>query len=197
MGGPQLTEEQVWKGVGSAAKGAAALVAAIGVVWAALWWALQPRVDEYFDTKLAQFRLELVDISTKLTRIEQALPSPKPFVEFVGNATHEQGVYHAGETIELLYLLRRNLACPTTVNAQFWSYESNTVASELSYQFQATQAATSIDFGLFAVRIRVPEGMKPGVYSYAPLLIPSTEACPLQSTIQVPPSLPFIVEAKP
>lgn len=193
---PHFTEDQFWKAMGSAAKGAAALIAAIGVVWAALWWALQPRIDEYFDAKLSEFRAELTQMSMQLTRIENALPAPRPFIQFrSGGHLPNNRTFKPGDTVTFLYSLRRNKSCPVTVVAQFWSYEKNALASELTYSFSATRFPSSLEYGLQSLRVQLPEDMEEGAYSYAPIFSPSTEACPGERDVQVPPSEFFLIAA--
>lgn len=192
-----FTEQQFLAAVGNAAKGAAALIIAIGVVWAALWWALKPRIDDYFDSRLAEFRTEMSSLSTQLTRIENALPDPRPFIEFKsGGHLPQTRNFKPGETVTFLYQLRRNRSCPSEVQANFWSYDLNSIASEYTYRFSAIQATPSLDFGLFSVRVRIPGDMKPGDYSYAPIIIPDADACPSDTPVQVPPSEFFTVEAE-
>lgn len=184
-----ISDDQLWKAIGSAAKGAAALIIATGILWGAIWWALQPRIDEYFDNKLDQLRTEFGTVSLQLTRIENALPAPRKFLEFTsGGRLPVNRVYEAGGAVSFLYQLRRNKSCSTTVRAQFWSYKQNGIATEYTYEASASQAPTTLDFNLFSVRVRLPENMSDGHYSYVPVLVPDPRACPTEEVVQVPPS---------
>ena len=192
-----ISDDQLWKAIGSAAKGAAALIIATGVLWGAIWWALQPRIDQYFDDKLAELRVEFGSMTMQLTRIENALPAPRGFVEFSGGGKIVGNmVYQPGEVVTFLYQLRRNKSCSTTVRAQFWSAKSNGVVNEYTYDTSAIQAPTSLSYTLFSVRIRLPSDMVDGHYSYTPILLPDTRSCPTEDIIHVPPSDFFTVEAE-
>lgn len=187
--GPHFSEDQFWRALGGAAKGAAALIAAVGVVWAALWWALQPRIDEYFDSRLTEFRTEISALSTQLTRIENSLPGPRPFVEFQSGGRVALGYdYAPGESLVFLYHMRRNKNCPTTVRAQFWSADGNTLAQEYTYDFSTSQPSPSLDFTLQGSRVRLPDALEPGHYSYVPVYIPDSRMCPGENPVQAPPS---------
>lgn len=193
--GPHFTEDQFWRALGGAARAAAVLIAAMGVVWGALWYAFQPRIDSYFDRKLDEFRVEIGQITNQLTRIENALPGPRPFIEFATGGRIPYGDYASGSNVTFLYYLRRNRGCPTVIRAQFWSYETNSLAGEYTYDFSAIQATPSLEFGLFSARVRLPEGMAPGAYAYAPLMIPDTDVCPGELPLQAPPSDFFYVSS--
>ena len=189
-----VSDAQLWKAIGAATKGAAALVIATGILWGAIWWAIQPRIDTYFDGKIDELRTEFSGFAIQLSRIENALPAPRRFVEFAsGGRLPDERLYEAGSTAVFLYQLRRNKSCPTTVRAQFWSYEQNSIASEYSYDTAANQAPTTVSFNLFSVRVRLPEGMEEGHYSYVPVLIPDSRSCPSEEPVQVPPSDFFTV----
>ena len=189
-----ISDDQLWNAIGSAAKGAAALVIATGVLWGAIWWALQPRIDQYFDDKVSQLRTEFGTVSIQLTRIENSLPAPRKFIEFSSGGRLPQGkVYQAGDTAVFLYQLRRNKTCPTSVRAQFWGYEKNGVASEYTYEAAASQAPTTLDFNLFSVRVRLPNDMGDGFYSYIPVLVPDARNCPAEEVVQAPPSDFFLI----
>ena len=192
-----ISDDQLWKAIGSAAKGAAALIIATGVLWGAIWWALQPRIDQYFDDKLAEIRVEFGSMTMQLTRIENALPAPRGFVEFSGGGQiPDNVVYRPGEVVTFLYQLRRNKSCATTVRAQFWSAASNALVNEYTYEASANQAPTSLSYTLFSVRIRLPSDMVDGHYSYTPILLPDTRSCPTEDIIHVPPSDFFTVKAE-
>jgi len=174
-----ISDDQLWKAIGSAAKGAAALIIATGVLWGAIWWALQPRIDQYFDDKLAELRVEFGSMTMQLTRIENALPAPRGFVEFSGGGKIvDNVVYQPGEVVTFLYA------------------NSNGVVNEYTYDTSASQAPTSFSYTLFSVRIRLPSDMVDGHYSYTPILLPDTRSCPTEDIIHVPPSDFFTVEAE-
>ena len=184
-----ISDESIWKAFITASKGAAALIVATGVLWGAIWWALQPRIDQYFSDKLNELRAEFLDVSAQLNRIENALPAPRGFVEFEGGGKlPSAATYNAGEAVVFLYQVRRNRSCSTAVLAQFWSYEKNGIVSEYSYPFTAVQAPITKTSALFSVRVKLPANMSEGNYSYAPILTPDPLRCPSSEIVQVPPS---------
>lgn len=196
MNAPEFNASQFWSVVASTARNVAAVIIAFGVIWGASWYALQPRIDAYFEEKLSAFRTELEAITTRLTQIQSSLPDPKPFVEIKGGGhlAHHEPVQPGG-FLSILYLVRRNSDCPTTVLVQFWSQQANSIASEFNYEVPAQQAAPSFGFQLFPIRVRIPDNIRPGYYSYVPLLIPDRTICPGERSLQVEPSDFFEVKA--
>lgn len=195
MDSPDFNTSQLWSIVGSTVRNVSAVIIGMGIIWGASWYALQPRIDDYFesffDAKFTEISTELRAITLQLQSIRDIMPDFKRFLDMRGSPQLvAQHSYRPGSTLTLLYLVRTNLDCPAIVRAQFFAADINAVATEYSYDVPAQVPARSFDYQLFVARVHLPETMQPGFYSYAPIVLPDRVACPAERNIQVAPS-PF------
>jgi len=187
---PHFDAHQFWSVVGSTMRNVAAVLIAFGVLWAGLWtYVIRPQADIYFEAKLSDLKTGMTTINKRLDQIQAALPDPRPFVEIrgAGKIAGTEEV-QAGSYMTVLYLVRRNSDCPTTIQVQFWSASANGVASEYSYTTPAQQATPSFGFQLASVRVRIPNDITSGWYSYVPTMVPDRTYCPGEINVAVEPS---------
>jgi len=188
---PEINSQQFASALGAAAKNVSAFIIALGIIWGATWYAVQPRIDAYFDDKLAAVTKQLAEVSETLRTLETRLPKRKPFIEVKdGIGIINPGPFTAGRSIGFLYKVRRSLPCTTTMKVQFFSATRNGIAGELTYLIPAHEIASSFGFSLQPMYVRLPADMPAGRYSFVPDLIPDNAECPTQSKYSVAPS-PF------
>lgn len=120
----------------------------------------------------------------------QTLASARPaVVVFSGAGIVSAPTVAAGESLTVVYVLRRTIACETTVNMRFWDHDTNTVIAGPS--MPAVRSPVSPDFGPFAVRVKIPDELPPGHYSYLPEIVPLN--CGVYGAITPPMSETFEV----
>jgi len=97
-----------------------------------------------------------------------------------------------GETLPILFFLRRNASCQTEVQPSFYNIDRNYRTSGEPYLAQ--RAPVTEQSILFQVRVPIPEDLPPARYVYTAELVPID--CGVYGPMQAMPSQPFDVVAK-
>ena len=218
MSTAEITPAMFWAFIATSVRNLAGVVVAVGVVWAVFWQLAQPKFDAYLDSKLsinakslsqseADLKAETHAIRTLLDKlllsvdeIERKLPEARPFIETKGGAqlTYPLEKFLPGDDVTFLYFLRRNIDCPTTVRAQFYSAQASAITPRYSYDVPAVQTPASFGFQYVSMRVPLPLDISPGWYSYVPRLIPDRSVCPGQSDATFEPSEFFeVIDRRP
>jgi hypothetical protein len=171
-----------------------AAAAAIGIIAAVLWYAVEPRIDDWMEDRDRPLLDRLTAIEASLANIQSQITGKKiSVIEFTGGGmVPKPGPFKPGQTVAITYLLRRNLPCATRVQARFLEGATGQIDTSLTYEFTATRAPVSREYSLFTVRLRLPDNIRPGKWSYAPLLEPKD--CQGIDNVQPPISEFFQVE---
>ena len=112
-------------------------------------------------------------------------------VEFEGKPQLVNGpIYRPGETIRLLYFLRRNATCITDVEINFYDVDRN-VFINFGVR-EAVRAPVTRKYIPFPVDVVIPQNIRPGRYVYAPDITPID--CGVYGTMSVIPSQIFTIE---
>lgn len=163
------------------------VLSAIAVGLTRPYW--QPIQDswERFSETLIQVQEQLAELRALVdTRLEPRL------LEFHGNGIIVGNqVVPAGGEITVFYSLRRNAACDTEIERNFYNIERGTTVPTGS--FRATKAPVTRQFVAFKIDIRIPEDLAPGMYLYRPTARPLN--CGIYSEMVLPPAGPFQVTA--
>lgn len=206
----KIDHAQFWAFMFSGIRNIAAVIIALGVIIVTGWRFVQPAVDDYLTEKFqaqaetlvqseAVLKQELATLQSDMARvlqtvddIVQRLPETRPFVEVkgAGQLMFPARSYTPGEDVPLLYFLRLNADCPSTVRVQFYSARLASILSRYSYDIPSVQGSPSFGFQPFNVRVQLPEDMPSGSFSYSPRIIPDRTVCPGQRDVVLPPS-PF------
>lgn len=178
----------------------ASLIVSIGVVSGAVWYGFQPRIDTYIEDKITAATVEItkgqLEMNQTLVLIGNRINGqpPIPFIEFRGTGIlRTEGPFKAGGKVPLVFHLRRNGTCPTTVRVRFMN-EAGVVDSALSVEMKASPAPITRTFEPFPVNVRLAPDHPKGRWSYVPTLIPDPRICPGEQSVNVPPSEFFDVE---
>jgi hypothetical protein len=173
---------EVWIAIGSGAKkfatGLLLAVSAGGVVIGGSMTVARPYIDAWFQGEFLEASEPILVAIRKLQESNDRLASqialvdPRELLEFNGAPILLRESVRRGETIPVLYSLRRTEDCPTTIIVQFVSGELQRVDTALTYSIEATRSRVSRDFGNFVVDVRIPAGTQPGRYSYQPVAVP-------------------------
>lgn len=166
----EVTAQQVGMGLFNLLKSAVAMFTALGAFCAALWWAMEPRVEEWLEA-----------------RIEGALathnaPSNFLLVESPGLVLGK-GPFEPGGVVPVMFLVQRLQGCATDVEVRFIRSATGNVDSSLTYLIPATRAPITQNAQPFVVSVRLPDNMPPGEWIYAPFLTPSLVECPGASSV--------------
>lgn len=94
-----------------------------------------------------------------------------------------------GDTISVLYFMRRNASCQTILEPVFYNINTNTpYPGTLRYTQRAPVTSTYI---LFPVAVSIPDNLPDGEYVYSPYIEP--EDCGIYRRLRVPPTESFMV----
>lgn len=186
----------LWHAFFGTLRSIAAAVVALGILWGGTWFAFQPRVDGYFEAKLEPMTREVERLSAQLETLNRLMgQETTPFIEFFGNGKLiEEGPFVPGQRVGVLYMVRRNQPCASTVRVEFFSEQERGVVSQYSHEIQGVNAPVTTRPIQFPIYIDLPRNLRPGRYSYTPMMIPDREECPRASIVPVPPSDFFEVE---
>lgn len=153
------------------------------------------------DERMSAVRTEIDETEQVLTKIRQHLeflPQPQ-VVEFDGRGSVDTSItYEAGGVVPVTYQLRRTSTCNTIVVVRFYNHDLSRVDTSLTRRLPATQAAITQRDQLFTVDVALPEHMRPGVYSYVPIVTPdySDPTCLGYEDVVPPQSDRFTVREK-
>lgn len=185
-------------------------IAAMGVVSMAIWYVVEPRLEDWvderfepieqtFDTRIRAFDEQMARMAGLFARLEGRIlsfPNP-PILEFSGGPIiiNQQKEYRPGDYVRIMYLLRRNASCDTTITARFASITTGAMDSSMTYEFKASRATVSSEFVLFVARIRIPMEAHEDTYTYVPVarVTDAAPECASFAEVYVPPSPPFRV----
>lgn len=163
---------------------AAVSLAMTAVGWAFLTW------TEWRDVPDRQLKAD-----ERMARIEQnlaALGADRPqIVSFLGAGIVSEPVARPGGHLNVTYVLRRNIDCPTRVLVRFYDLSANVIASRYSYSIDAVRSPVSSSYSPLAIRVSIPGNMAPGHYAYFPELHP--QDCGAYGPMVPPMSHPFQV----
>lgn len=126
-----------------------------------------------FWTLTRPYLAPFLDLPQKVAEINARLaPIAQPhLVEFKGiGLVINQNKMVTGETLRILYNLKRNADCTTDVEQIFVNVDTG--AKTLTSTIRATQAPVSNDFSSFILELPIPSNLPDGRYSYFPRLIP-------------------------
>ena len=124
----------------------------------------------------------------------RSLLNQKPnIIDYIGGGVIKRSYaqIRAGNTINIVYVLRRNASCSTDVTVQFFDHDNNVIRGSLNYTIRATQAPVSKEFSIFTVPVRLPDNMPDGNFSYAPIITPidcgvyQAQKAPLSESFEV------------
>jgi len=187
----------------------AAVIIAMGVLGTFGWRLASPSVDAFLQERLiehaaaletasarrdadaAQLRSELARLIASVDGIAARLPPERPFIEFQSGGrlvAPDGAVFAPGDDVPFLYYLRRNRDCPSTVRIQFYDANINAITARYSYEIPAVQAAPSFGFQAMLIEVTLPDNIRPGLYSYAPRIIPDRLQCPGEADVTPAPS---------
>lgn len=169
----------------------ASLIGSISALVGISWVLFGGFVDDYLSGR-EKLIIERLDVIEKSISAVKASIGGAAYIEFNGrgNIPIKQD-YQPGQSVTIMYNLRRNLPCRTTVQVRFMNGRTMQVDSSLTYEIPATQARVLPDFSNFPVQVRLPGDIPPGEWAYAPLLLP--EDCNNQRPIEPPVSDFFTV----
>ena len=115
-------------------------------------------------------------------------------VDFIGTPqviTNKE--IYPGDAISILYFLKRNASCETTVFPRFLNVDTNIPVTGES--FRADQAPVSSEPLTFPVTVALPKNIPPGRYVYVPRILALN--CGVYKETVVPPTTIFVVKPKP
>lgn len=142
--------------------------------------------------RMAELQLQLNEVDRDIDQFNlrfREMSEPQ-VVEFrnVGIITNTEPVPPGG-TINAIYLLRRNIDCPTVIEPYFINVETNqTYAGEV---FFARRSSVSEHYQSFPIPIELPSHLPDGRYVYAPIMDP--QDCGVYQRIVLPLSTIFEV----
>lgn len=112
------------------------------------------------------------EMPERLDRIEARLGEvPElPFVEFMPTARMWPETVQAGDTVRIVYVLRRNRDCAMTVDRQFQRVSASSIDPALSTTERAATPPLTIGYEVFTVPVTVPASIGPGLFAYRPVL---------------------------
>ena len=156
-------------------KNMASTIASISILLGALTYIGKPHLEIWMDEREQATLYEIQEIRDDQREIKNLLKGiqPEDLIEFKGiGYLLEDKVYEPGDVVKVMYNLRRNYACKTTIQVRFLEKYTGQYDSSLTYNIPSTVASITEDFIIFIVTVRLPEEMKGGEYSYAPLIQP-------------------------
>jgi len=111
-------------------------------------------------------------VPERLDRIEARLGEvPElPFVEFMPTARMWPETVQAGDTVRIVYVLRRNRDCAMTVDRQFQRVSASSIDPALSTTERAATPPLTVGYEVFTVPLSIPASIGPGLYAYKPVL---------------------------
>jgi len=135
---------------------------------------------------------QIKTIREDVTNLTVAFNSSRPEVlSIIGTGIASQTAVRQGDSIIFVYSLRRNISCDTQIDIQFWDHNKNLIASDHSYTRATNKAPVTPKHIHYAVHVKIPENLPPGVYSYAPVIKP--QDCGVYSEQTLPLSEKFRV----
>lgn len=174
------------------ARDAMTIITVVSTLTVGVLFLAKPYTQPFFDLpeKLAQLQLQFAKLQLDLAEIRE----PR-LVEFEGHALvigDASAVYAPGETIRLLYNVRRNASCVTELEVRFFNVLDGTQL--VTHSERAVQAPVTEDFQPFLVRFVIPQGLPDGMWTYQPRVIPFE--CGVYGPYLAAMSEPFTVKAK-
>lgn len=129
------------------------------------WFAARPTLEPYINLPANQQLILSEQASLKSLINEVSRPT---VLDFQGPAyiVDKKDFYRPGETVQLMYFLRRNVTCRTQLDLDFLEVNRNIVYS--AGQTIARQAPVTDGYISFPVDILIPPSIPDGVYSYWP-----------------------------
>jgi hypothetical protein len=143
-------------------------------------------------TEFAEIQIQLLETRRDLGVISNNFRESQEFnvVDFRGlGQVTTSGTIQPGDTIFVLYSLRRNANCSTRLERRFYNVENNTYF--IADPTFAIRAPVTYEFNLFSVPVSLPEDLPAGRYVYAPIL--TAVECGVYGEQIVPPSTVFEV----
>lgn len=163
------------------------IVAVAALLMPAAWWLVSPRVDPLLQLPtrvgVIEQQLQTLQLTVSAGRLDVVL------FQGMGISTREQ--VERNSFLEVTYVLRRTIDCPTSVLVRFWSHDKNALAYVADSPTPAVRAPVTTSFNPFTLTVRVPEALPPGRYSYFPELTPVN--CGAYGSFLPPMSTPFEV----
>lgn len=137
----------------------------LSMVFAVVWFAARPAVEPYLSVPQTQQLILSEQQSLKNLIDEVARPL---ILEFQGEGVilSAQRVYSPGDTVPIMYFLRRNATCQTRLELDFLEVDRNIIHN--SGQTIARQAPVTSNFIPFPIDIVIPDNMPDGRYVYWP-----------------------------
>jgi hypothetical protein len=153
----------------------AALITSVTIIGYGVVWLSTPAIQDLFEAREKPILIQLELLNAKLTTLSaqfNTLPQP-PIVEFNGRGSvARSGPFRRGGSVPIVYSLRRNATCPTSVEIHFIEQRGGTIATEYTSRVTGTQASVIPFFQNFTINVRLPRDMRPGIYAYEPILMP-------------------------
>lgn len=156
------------------------LAASVGVVLSFLAW-LSPKLFPDW----AELPAKVVRVERQLDEVLGQIGDARPSVmDFRGGAIVAEQHVQQGDSITVVYVMRRTIDCQTTIRVRFFDHRRNTILSQHSNEVAGNQPPVSSNYSAFHVPVLIPTGLPPGAYSYFPEIIPID--CGIYG-VQVPP----------
>tara|TARA_R110002049_G_scaffold23545_10_gene83636 strand:- start:27954 stop:28502 length:549 start_codon:yes stop_codon:yes gene_type:complete len=159
------------------------IAAVVSLLFGAMGWAFL-RWSEWREVPS-----RLLAVETRLAALPDKL-SPN-ILDFRGIGLISQDTVRRGGILTVVYVVRRTIDCETTIRVQFFDHSKNLTV--YGYDMPAVRAPVSSGFSAFAARVRIPDDLPDGTYSYWPVILPIQ--CGVYGAVTPPMSEPF--EIKP
>lgn len=184
--------KSIWSYLVSITRDALVFAAALSLIGTVTYNLTKPfwqPVVELIDSmpeELVNLRTSQEDLSESVEELSiQLRESLEPrIVEFDGPGITVIDEVQAGDIVPILYFLRRNASCETTVEPIWLNIDTN--VSVTASEFTAQRAPVTEAFQPFTVSIPVPSFLSPGRYVYVPRIKPRD--CGVYGEIRVPPT---------
>jgi hypothetical protein len=139
----------------------------VGLLLAGFGFLTRPYTQPFLDLPMQVSQLQLQLAQTQLELAEIREPH---IVDFKGHGIiiGPREIF-SGQTIKILYNLRRNASCVTDLEVGYINVNDGTRL--VTHTTRATQAPVTKDFAVFLLRHSVQD-LPPGTWSYQPRLIP-------------------------
>lgn len=158
---------------------------------------LRPYITPYLEAPAKQVEAteERLAIKLAVERIEATLNEGRDFrlVDFegVGLIIDAENAYPGG-WIEVFYMLRRNASCDSDIVPKFFDMGTKLVTQ--GPIIPSVKAPVTATFIPFALRIRLPDEIFPGFYTYIPDVVPKD--CGVYDRMTVTPTQIFEVKQR-
>ena len=112
---------------------------------------------------------QVAELTAKVDSINRANPE---LIEFLGTGVASPNIYEPGDTLIVLFGLRRVASCETDIIVRFFSWDLNRIVTKYNIKIPTQKAPVTKEFILFPVEVLLPDDMERGIYSYTPRIKP-------------------------